>query len=42
MQEFISKNEKETKEFARKVASKLANGDIIVLEGDYIIIFFSK
>ena len=34
MQEFISKNEKETKEFARKVASKLANGDIIVLEGD--------
>jgi len=34
MQEFISKSEKETKELARNIASKLTNGDIIVLEGD--------
>lgn len=34
MQEFISKSEKETKDIAKKIASILTCGDIIVLVGD--------
>lgn len=34
MFEYISHNENETKEIARKLASKLQRGDIIVLSGD--------
>lgn len=34
MYTFISKNELETKELAKRISSKLNNGDIIVLSGD--------
>ncbi len=31
---FVSHNEEETKEIAKKLASKLNNGDIVILSGD--------
>ena len=31
---FITKSEKETKSFAKKLASKLKQGDIIILTGE--------
>ena len=34
MYQFISKSEKETKEFSRKFAEKLKKGDILVLSGE--------
>lgn len=34
MYTFVSKNELETKELAKRISSKLNNGDIIVLSGD--------
>ena len=34
MFEYVTNNEEETKEFAKKIASKLKKGDVIVLSGE--------